>query len=57
MNGSTVLDWVEVATVLGKEKGHVFQYRPGESDNTVWPGSQVEVIEYSFVVVVYKGKW
>ena len=39
VNGSTVLDSVEVATVLGEEKGHAFQYRPGESDNTVWPGS------------------
>ena len=41
VSGSTVLDWVEVATVLGKEKGHAFQYGPGESDETVWPGSQL----------------
>ena len=58
MNGSTELRRVEVATVLGQEEGHAFQYHPGESDETVWPGSQVEVIEYSFlfiyvVVVVY----
>ena len=36
MNGS--LDWVEVAMVLGKEEGHAFQYLPGESEETVWPG-------------------
>ena len=36
MNGS--LDWVEVAKVLGKEEGHAFQYLPGESEETVWPG-------------------
>jgi len=29
---------VEVAKVLGKEEGHAFQYLPGESEETVWPG-------------------
>ena len=38
VNGSTRLDWVEVAKVLGREEGHAFQYLPGESDDTVWPG-------------------
>lgn len=38
VNGSTELNWVEVATVLGREKGHKFQYLPGENDSTVWPG-------------------
>ena len=43
-NGSTELRRVEVATVLGQEEGHAFQYRPGENDSTVWPGTYTELI-------------
>ena len=39
MNGSAELRMVEVALVLGEEEGHEFQYLPGESNDTVWPGS------------------
>ena len=38
VNGSTELKRVEVATVVGSEEGHTFQYYPGESNDTVWPG-------------------
>ena len=38
VNGSTELRRVEVATVLGREEGHTFQYFPGESNKSVWPG-------------------
>ena len=41
VNGSTELRRVIVATVLGKEEGHAFQYLPGENDATLWPGNYV----------------
>ena len=47
MNGSAELRRVEVALVLGEEEGHEFQYLPGESDNTVWPGS-LHIVETEF---------
>ena len=37
VNGSTKLRKVNVAKV-GREEGHRFQYLPGESNDTVWPG-------------------
>ena len=43
MNGSTVLKSVEVALVLGVEEEHAFQYLPGESNETVWPGKYEEM--------------
>ena len=43
MNGSTVLKSVEVALVLGEEEEHAFQYLPGESNDTVWPGNYEDV--------------
>ena len=42
VNGSTELRRVEVATVLGMEEDHAFQYFPGENDSTVWQGSYRE---------------
>ena len=39
VNGSTELNLVRVATVLGSEEEHAFQHLPGESDNTMWPGT------------------
>ena len=47
VNGSAELRRVEVALVLGEEEGHAFQYLPGESDNTVWPGS-LHIVETEF---------
>ena len=38
MNGPTELKREEVAMVIGSEEGHTFQYYPGESNDTVWPG-------------------
>ena len=38
VNGSTELKREEVALVIESEEGHTFQYYPGESNNTVWPG-------------------
>ena len=37
VNGSTKLRKVNIAKV-GREEGHRFQYLPGESNDTVWPG-------------------
>ena len=37
VNGSTKLRKVNIAKV-GREEGHQFQYLPGESNDTVWPG-------------------
>ena len=38
VKSSTELRRVEVATVMGKEEDHAFQYLPGENKSTVWPG-------------------
>ena len=48
VSDSAELRRVHVATVLGEEEGHAFQYLPGESDNTVWPGN------YSICFVYYE---
>ena len=37
VNGSTKLRKVNIAKV-GREDGHPFEYLPGESKDTVWPG-------------------
>ena len=37
VNGSTKLRKVNIAKV-GREEGHPFEYLPGESNDTVWPG-------------------
>ena len=43
MNGSTELKSIEVALVLEgeMEEGYAFQYFPGESNDTVWPGDEM----------------
>ena len=43
MNGTSELKSVEVAMVLGREEGHAFQYLPGESNSTVWPGMELRI--------------
>ena len=45
MNGSNELRSVEVAMVLGREEGHAFQYLPGESNETVWPGMKFRITD------------
>ena len=45
VNGSAELRRVEVALVLGEEEEHEFQYLPGESDNTVWPGNHIYIVK------------
>ena len=45
VNGSAELRMVEVALVLGEEEEHEFQYLPGESDNTVWPGNHIYIVK------------
>ena len=42
-NGSIKLKRLDVATVLGKEKGHAFQYLKGESNESVWPGMKLRI--------------
>ena len=47
MNGSTELRRVEVATVLGMEEDHAFQYLPGESNESVWSGMKFRITDIS----------
>ena len=42
MNGSTELRSKDVALVVEREEGYAFEYFPGESNDTVWPGNQMK---------------
>ena len=42
MNGSTELRSKDVALVVEREEGYAFEYFPGESNDTVWPGNRMK---------------